>query len=410
VNAKRFGILIAFLAVVRPAGGGGRPELKYVAIVSRHGVRSPTWENARLNAYSAEPWPEWNVPPGYLTPHGREAMAQMGSYDREWLVAERLLRPTGCQDARRTFIWADKDQRTFETARALSEALLPGCGAKIHQRLEGATDPIFSGFGSPDAERALEAIRERIGPDPKKLVAEHRAALETLQSILGREMPGPETVGASAKGRSLEITGPLTIGSTFSECLLLEYANGFEGPSLGWGRLTRKNLDRVMEIHALYADLARRTSYIARARGSDLLFHLLNSLDQAVTGKAARGALGNPGDRLLVLAGHDTNLSNLSGMLGLSWKLAGYQPDDTPPGGALIYSLWRDPATGQYSMKLRYTAQSLEQMRDVTPLSLAVPPESQDLSLLGCATMDCPWETVRELMRKAIDPAFVEKE
>ena len=43
--------------------------------------------------------------------------------------------------------------------------------------------------------------------------------------------------------------------------------------------------------------------------------------------------------RFLLLAGHDTNLSNLSGMIGLSWKLAGYQPDDTPPGGALIFAL-----------------------------------------------------------------------
>lgn len=410
MNAKRCGIFIAFLAAVWPAGSGARPELKFVAIVSRHGVRSPTWENARLNAYSAEPWPEWNVAPGYLTPHGREAIAQMGSYDREWLVAERLLRSTGCQDASRTFIRSDKDQRTLETALALSEALLPGCRVEVHQRPEGAVDPIFSGFGTPDAERALDAIRERIGPDAGKLIAEHRAALDTLQSILGRKMPGPETVGASVRGKSLEITGPLAIGSTFSECLLLEYANGFQGPSLGWGRLTRESLDRVMEIHAAYADLARRTPYIARARGSNLMSHILDSLDQAVTGKAARGALGKPGDALLVLAGHDTNLSNLSGMLGLRWKLAGYQPDDTPPGGALLYSLWRDPGTGRFSMTLRYVAQSLEQMRDLTPLSLAAPPESQGLLLPGCAATDCPWETARELMRKVIDPAFVEPE
>jgi 4-phytase/acid phosphatase len=400
---------MALFAAVWPAGGGG-PELKFVAIVSRHGVRSPTWDNALLNAYSAEPWPEWNVPPGYLTPHGREAMARMGSWDRQWLVAERLLRSAGCQDASRAFIWADQDQRTFETARALSEALFPGCRVEVRRRREGAPDPIFSGYGNPDAERALAAIRARIGPDPKKLIAEHRAALDTLQSILGREIPGPETVGASFKGQSLEITGPLAIGSTFSEDLMLEYANGFEGSALGWGRLTRESLDGVMEIHAIYAELARRTPYIARARGSDLLGRLLNSFDQAVTGRASRGALGKPGDALLVVAGHDANLSNLSGMLGLSWKLAGYQPDDTPPGGALVCSLWRHAGTGRYSMRLRYVAQSLEQMRDVTPLSLADPPESQEVLLPGCPTADCPWETARELMRRAIDPAFVEKE
>lgn len=37
--------------------------LKYVVIVSRHGVRSPTGKTDTLNQYSAKPWPQWTVPP-----------------------------------------------------------------------------------------------------------------------------------------------------------------------------------------------------------------------------------------------------------------------------------------------------------------------------------------------------------
>jgi hypothetical protein len=51
------------------------------------------------------------------------------------------------------------------------------------------------------------------------------------------------------------------------------------------------------------------------------------------------GAIGQQGSRVLVISGHDTNLSNMSGLLQLSWRLPGYQPDDTPPGGALVFSL-----------------------------------------------------------------------
>jgi 4-phytase/acid phosphatase len=116
------------------------------------------------------------------------------------------------------------------------------------------------------------------------------------------------------------------------------------------------------------------------------------------------GALGRPGDALLVLSGHDTNLSNLSGMLGLSWKLPGYPPDDTPPGGALIFSLWRDASSGRYSMKLRYVAQSLDQMRDAQRLSLAAPPEGQDVALDASG---CPWDAAKTILEKAIDPQFV---
>jgi 4-phytase/acid phosphatase len=392
-----------------PAGGAGDTELKYVVIVSRHGVRSPTWDNARLDAYSAEPWPRWEVAPGNLTPRGRKLIGLMGAYYREWLGSERLLQTAGCQDARRVYVHADGDQRTIETGRAFAESLLPGCGIAVHSHAESAPDPLFSGFGMPDPARALAAVSERLGRDPEKLVADHRAALDALESIVRSKTAWSGGTGAVLKGKMVELTGPFAIGSTFSENLLLEYADGMKGPALGWGRLTRENLECVLEIHAVYADLTRRTAYLARARGSNLLAHVLRSLEQAASGKPTPGALDQPGDALLLLTGHDTNLSNLSGMLGLSWNLDGYQPDDTPPGSALVFSLWREAGTGQYSLKLRYAAQSLDQMRDAAALSLTSPPEGQDVALPGCAASGCPWETARRVMEQAIDSAFVER-
>jgi 4-phytase/acid phosphatase len=397
-------IVVGALIAARPLAAAER--LTYMVIVSRHGVRSPTWDNARLNAYSAEPWPEWDVPPGNLTPHGRQLIGIMGTYYRQWLTGVGLLGAPGCQDARRIYVRADKDQRTVETGRAFAESLLPGCGVEVHAQTDDQPDPLFSGTGTPDPEKMLAAVRERLGGDPQELLVDHRAALDALQWILKGQAEAPAAMGATLKGKQVELTGPFATGSTFSENLLLEFANGMEGAALGWGRLTRAKLDRVLEIHAVYADLMRRTPYLARARGSNLLAHVLRTLQQAATGKATPGALGGPEDAVLLLAGHDTNLSNLSGMLGLSWKLAGYQPDDTPPGGALIFSLWRDTGTGQYSVKLRYVAQSLEQMRHAEALSLSVPPEGQDVALPGCPVLDCPWETARGVIEKAIDPEF----
>src|SRR5208283_5751766 len=156
-------------------------------------------------------------------------------------------------------------------------------------------------------------------------------------------------------------------GSTLSEDFLLEYANGLTGADLGWGRLTKENLFSVLELHRVYTDLMRRTPALARIHGSNLLAHVLCSMGQAVSGKPVSGALGNAGDALLVLTGHDTNLSNISGMLGLSWHLPGYQPDDTPPGGALIFSLWQQPGTAHYFVRTQYLAQTLQQMRSAAP-------------------------------------------
>jgi 4-phytase/acid phosphatase len=100
----------------------------------------------------------------------------------------------------------------------------------------------------------------------------------------------------------------LYLGSTLSEDFLLEYLNGMDGKDLGWGRLDAAKLMEIMRLHAAYADLARQTQYVARAQGSNLLSHILRSLEQAANRRAVTGSLGVLGDRILVIVGHDTNI------------------------------------------------------------------------------------------------------
>lgn len=72
-----------------------RDELQYVVLVTRHGVRAPTWTNEQLNEYSAEPWPDWDVKPGELTGHGRLLMKLFGAYYRAYFAGEGLLTAAG---------------------------------------------------------------------------------------------------------------------------------------------------------------------------------------------------------------------------------------------------------------------------------------------------------------------------
>src|SRR5437870_1546199 len=92
---------ICFLAAQPPPSSG--EKLQYIAVLSRHGVRTPLWTNEQLNVYSVEPWPAWDVPLGNLTKQGGELMKLMGAYDRQYLIKTGLLSPSGCGDAGRFY-------------------------------------------------------------------------------------------------------------------------------------------------------------------------------------------------------------------------------------------------------------------------------------------------------------------
>ena len=141
-----------------------------------------------------------------------------------------------------------------------------------------------------------------------------------------------------------------------------------------------------------------------------MLSHVLRSIEQALSNSPMPGSVGKPGDRVLILVGHDTNISNVAGMLGISWLLEGYQVDDTPPGGALVFELWEQP-NGEFAVSTYYLAQSLEQMRKALPLTLDVPPLKSPIFVPGCSIADdkmtCPWKTFQRKVENAVDPAFV---
>jgi 4-phytase/acid phosphatase len=349
-------------------------------------------------------------------------MKIMGAYYRNYFSSNGLPGKQGCAAAGLAFFRADSAQRTLATAQALAEGMLPGCTAEIHSAGEGKSDPLFdgteAGAARPDPALSLAAVAGRLGPKPDAVVDAQRPAFDLLVRVLsGNGKPAhsifEDPVSLSANRTGVTMNGPLNLASTLSEDFLLEYADGMSGDRLGWGRLSVSNLLELMTLHSAYAELMRRTAYLARARGSNLLSYVVRSLEQAAVGKPVAGAAGSPDTALLVISGHDTNLSNLSGMLGLSWLLPSYQPDDTPPGGALIFTLWRSRATGRYSVRLQFAAQTLDQMHDATSLSLANPPAIANVFVPGCSAAGdgypCTWESFVTTARGAIAPEFVAK-
>jgi 4-phytase/acid phosphatase len=429
------GVLIALTAFSQRVRDSAPGKLKFVVIVSRHGVRSPTGSVEQLNQYSAQPWPHWDVPPGYLTPQGARLMTNFGQYYRTYFAEKGLFNATGCSDTAHVVFFSDSDQRTVETGKALAAGMFPNCSSneqsEQHAMAEGGADPLFhslaAGVGRPDRDRAVASIAGRIGEDPAGVTEAYRMQLEALQRILlgcSAASPCPQpghtaskllfdvpTSLESGKGDHLvELKSPLNAASTITEDFLLEYANGLPMDQVGWGRVDLRTLKQLMDLHTASSDLTRRSSYLATVQASNALAHILATMQQAATGIAVPSALGKPGDRAVVLVGHDTNVSNIAAALNINWLLDGRR-DDTPPGGALIFELWQRPNASGYEVRIHYTAQTLEQMRNVTPLTLDKPPAKARVFLPGCSTgaMDfpCDWKAFQQTLTTAIDPAFV---
>jgi 4-phytase/acid phosphatase len=408
---------------VQPDGS----HLKFVLVLTRHGVRSPTWTNARLDEYAGEPWPRWDVAPGMLTPHGKLLMTQFGAYYRASFASRQLLTAAGCSDSGKVYIYADTDERTVETARGIADGLLPGCAAEVHSQAEGKQDALFhtaGKVGKSDSQLALAALSGRIGDNPSALLPAYQAQLESMQRILS-PCPGkpcgeidsrkniltiPATI-AEGKGDHLaELKGPLTTAATFAENFQLEYLEGMPDAQVGWGRVDEATVRSLMAIHSASSDLVQRTPYIARTQASNLLAHMLRTMEQAEKQKPVASAIGSPADRVVVLVGHDTNISNVAALLDAHWLVDGYQRDDAAPGGALVFELWQTSGAPD-TVRTYYIVQSPSQMRTAASLSLAQPPGKAVVFLPGCSQSAnesaCEWSAFQRAVAGMIDPDFV---
>lgn len=397
-------------------------RLKFVLVLTRHGVRSPTWTNERLDEDSAQPWPKWPVAPGLLTPHGKQLMSLFGAYYRAEFAEQGLLSTNGCADVDRIYIRADTDERTLESGRGLADGMMPGCTVEIHSLGAGNKDALFHTSGQTagsNPKLAFSALAGRIGNNPGALLPAYQMPLESMQQILLPCTETPCTTGgkknlltihaslaAGSDDHQVELKGPLTTAATFAENFQLEYLEGMPQAEVGWGRVNEATMRELMAIHSASSDIVQRTPYIARVQASNLLVHILSTLDQAEQGKPVAGSIGTPDDRVVFLVGHDTNIANIATLLDAHWLVNGYQRDDAAPGGALVFELWQRQGRPDV-LRAYYTVQSPEQMRHAVPLSLNTPPSKAMIFLPGCSRAEegapCEWIKFRGIIARLVD-------
>jgi 4-phytase/acid phosphatase len=191
----------------------------------------------------------------------------------------------------------------------------------------------------------------------------------------------------------------------------MQYTDGFPTNEVAWGRLTLDTLSQQTRLVTLQFNICMRQPYLARVQSSSAASHILRSMLQVTGGMPLDGALGTPQSQVLVIVSSDGFVAGLAGLLDMHWLLPGYQPDFCAPGGALVFELRQVTTTGEYLVRVFYTAQTFDQLRNLTPLTLEEPPATMQLLVPGGSSttnLDVDFNTFSNLMNAAIGLEYVE--
>jgi len=364
--------LLAFgaeAATAAPKGAGPTLTVERVVLLMRHGVRSPTKDPPLPAGIAADPWPRWQVAPGWLTPHGAQAIRQLGRHDRAVLTEAGVLPASGCPATGSIAVVSDSDQRTIATGDAYLDGLTPGCGQDNSHRAQDEPDPLFSPLDEKvtaiDPAEARQAVLAAAGSGGiAGAQTAQRDALARIDRIYcGAAKSGcgvtgtPSALAPDQPGKRPKLSGALDTGSTAAQILLLQYADGWPLDRIGWGRAKREDVVATGALHAAEFALLARPPYVAARNIAPIAGRMLAALADPTKGAP----------RLTVLVGHDTNVASLGGLLDLHWQVDGFAPDDPPPGGAIGFELTRDAAGNRYVRAL-FRAQTLDEMRNLAPL------------------------------------------
>lgn len=321
----------------------------------------------------------------------------------------------------KAYLYTDSDQRTIVTGERIAQGMNSSCAPIVNHLPQGQRDSLIHTLGAnppflrANAAQSLSALQAAV-PNPAQLLVTQASAFSTLSTLLAcpsssapscvpvTSLPFREVTESDTGLARLD--GPLAVGKNLAEIFVLEYADGMDAPA--WGRATPQSIDAAMPLYVANYVTQVRPSYLAQTQASDLLWHISLTLAQFADGQQRLTAAYAPpaSSKFVLIVAHDTNLSALAGILNLHWNFGNdYQPDDTPPGGSLAFEIYQ-AASAPPTISLYYQAQTLDQMRNLTPLTARTPPLRVPVAIPGCAD-PCALSTFQSLIAAQVDPNFI---
>jgi 4-phytase/acid phosphatase len=255
---------------------------------------------------------------------------------------------------------------------------------------------------SPEWFDGRRAYEQALGQAPNGDMAQQDRVLaleiDTLETVLGCAAPAcdldmePTTLVEQPHDRPA-LHGALNVASTASESLLLEYVEGMPLAEVGWGRATRGEIERLLVLNTTKYKYVDWPPYIAKVAAGPLAKAMLKALS------------ASQGPRITLFAGHDTNVAQLGGLLGLRWQAASYPPNNVPPGSALGFELLSDER-GRRIVRAFFRSQTMDQLRNLEALNSGNPPYREYLVIPGCGTAadvrSCDLETFADVVEERL--------
>jgi 4-phytase/acid phosphatase len=408
--------------------------LKQIIFFGRHSVRSSVVPTAMLATMASQPYPDFGVPTGYLTPHGAQAEVLLGSYFRNYLLAEGLLTGSDAEDAQKSYFRANSIQRSNVTAASLGAGLMPEATIPVYSYPLGQIDPVFDPVGANavvvDTQRAAQEVNGIY--NAAALASAYSGELSLIRSVLFNYPNGTLPLPATPAGLTDPTTAPITLtagtgqlqtghvidqgglNSAFyaTDPFIMEYADGMPLQDVAWGNLTPSALSQQSRLITLDFAIEMTTPYLSQVQSSNAAAHILRSMEQVVKGKKVPGAFCAPGTNLLGIISSDVFVVGLAGLLKLHWMLPGYQQDFVAPGAVLVFELRQVRATGDYIVRAYFTAQTLDQLRNLAPLTTEQPPATMQLLIPGgdqaADSLDISFNRFKELVSNAMNLHYVQ--
>ena len=425
---------VTLAALCVPFVGAQRPDttaLKQVIIFGRHAVRTPVVPNSTLDGFSALPYPTFAASgQAVITPNGQTNETLLGTYFRQWLTQENLLTGNDKSDTAFVYVRANNAPLIVDTAQAFVAGLLPAAPPAVNTVTvpDPLFDPIDAGVATLDGNMAVAAVNGRLGGNAQSLATAYSAEYALARSVLFNYPALTSPAPATPSGRTDVTTLPIALAAGNSTApvnpgglayfyyaidpFMMEYADGMDASDVGWGQLNAAGIGEIFRVYDALLDLEYRTPYLAKLQSSNLASHIVRTMVQAATGNTMSGALGAPSDKIVLLTASNTNVSGLAGLFQLDWLVGGYQRDVASLGGALVFELRQSQRTGEFIVRAVYITQTMDQLRNRTPLTLAAPPANVPVFIPGCsidnATFDCPLSTFVQVTQREIDARYAD--